>query len=33
VAITLNGVGSRLLKYQLWVLPPVITRSTGGPGG
>src|SRR6266566_4054348 len=32
-AVTLRGAGSGLLKYQLCVLPPVITSSAGGPGG
>src|SRR5438128_11627589 len=32
-AVTLRGVGSGLLKYQLCASPPVITSSAGGPGG
>src|SRR3989442_889807 len=32
-AVTLSGVGSGLLKYQLCASPPLFTRSVGGPGG
>src|SRR6266700_3940178 len=32
-AVTLRDVGSGLLKYQLCVLPPLITSAAGGPGG
>src|SRR5207249_4423671 len=32
-AVTLSGVGSGLLKYQLCASPPLFTRSVAGPGG
>jgi len=31
--VTLNGVGSGLLKYQFCPAPPLGTTSAGGPGG
>jgi len=33
IAVTLNGVGSGLLKYQLCASPPLFRRSRGGPAG
>src|SRR3989442_13498126 len=32
-AVTLKGVGSGLLKYQLCASPPLTTSCVGGPGG
>jgi hypothetical protein len=32
-AVTLNGVGSGLLKYQFCASPPLFRRSKGGPAG
>src|SRR5437764_12498752 len=31
--VTLNGVGSGLLKYQFWPSPPLGTTSEAGPAG
>src|SRR5256886_14143283 len=32
-AVTLNGVGGGVLKYQVFASPPLFRRSKGGPAG